>query len=68
MPRYNVQVKLDALNWSDPTTPLFCHCLTEAASPEKARELVASGPYRGMPNRVVPPLGMPCNADLSIIE
>lgn len=69
MRRYNIEVELAALNWSDPETPLLGHCLVQAPSPEKARAIVASiEPYKGRPNRVVPPFGMPCRADLSVID
>ena len=67
MPQYNIEVELAALNWSDTKTRLLGHCLVRASSPEKARDIINSiGPYKGRPNRVVPPFG--CRAEPTLVS
>jgi hypothetical protein len=65
MSNYTVQVKLPVLNWSNPKEPVFCHLAVPASSQAKALAIVESGVWKGMPAKIVPPLGMACRADLS---
>jgi hypothetical protein len=65
MSLYTVQVKPPVLNWSDPQTPIYWHFAVEAASQAEALTNIASGCCKGMPAKIVPPLGRACDADLS---
>jgi len=56
---YTVQVKSTCFNYFEPGKPLYWHFVVEAASEADAIAQVQSGDdCRGMPARVVPPLGM----------
>jgi hypothetical protein len=62
---YTVQVQPPVLNWSDPLAPISWHLAIRASSPTEALAIVDRGHWRGMPAKVVPPLGFTCRADLS---
>lgn len=65
MSYYTVQVTPPALNWHDPSTPVLWHFAVEASSQTEALDIIGRGNCKGMPAKVVPPLGFPCQADLS---
>jgi hypothetical protein len=62
---YTVQVEPPVLNWSDPSVPILWHLAVEASSQADALAIVEHGDWKGMPAKIVPPLGMACRADLS---
>jgi hypothetical protein len=62
---YTVQVQPSVLNWSDPSVPILWHLAVEASSQADALAIVEHGDWKGMPAKIVPPLGMACRADLS---
>jgi|HubBroStandDraft_6_1064221.scaffolds.fasta_scaffold884829_3 hypothetical protein len=62
---YTVQVQPSVLNWSDPPTPILWHLAVEASSQAEALAIVERGDCKGMPAKIVPPLGFACRADLS---
>jgi hypothetical protein len=65
MSNYTVQVKPPVLNWSNPQEPILWHFAVPASSQGEALAIVDRGYCKGMPAKVVPPLGMACRADLS---
>ena len=62
---YTVQVQPPVLNWSDPSVPILWHLAVPASSQADALAIVERGDWKGMPAKIVPPLGMACRADLS---
>jgi hypothetical protein len=62
---YTVRVQPPVLNWSDPSTPIFWHFAVMATSQAEALAIIERGDCKGMPAKIVPPLGFPCRADLS---
>jgi hypothetical protein len=62
---YTVQIQPPVSNWSDPSTPILWHLAVAASSQADALAVVARGDFKGMPAKIVPPLGFACRADLS---
>jgi hypothetical protein len=62
---YTVQVKPPVLNWGNSEEPILWHLAVPALSQAEALAIVECGAWKGMPAKVVPPLGMACRADLS---
>jgi hypothetical protein len=65
MSLFTVQVKPPVRNWSDPQEPILWHWAVEASSQAEALAIIERGYCKGMPAKIVPPLGLPCRADLS---
>lgn len=65
MSLYTVQVTAPVLNWSDPQQPIYWHFAVPAKSQANALAIIGQGVGKGMPAKVVPPLGRACRADLS---
>jgi hypothetical protein len=65
MSLYTVQVKPPVLNWSNPQEPILWHLAAPASSKVEALAIIARGHCKGMPAKIVPPLGFACRADLS---
>jgi hypothetical protein len=57
MRRYTVQVDPPVVNWAEPDKMEHWHFSVEALSEPEAVAIVQSGYCKGMPARVVPPLG-----------
>jgi hypothetical protein len=62
---FTVQVQPPIPNSSNPQEPILWHWAVEATSPAEALAIVERGPCKGMPAKIVPPLGLACRADLS---
>jgi hypothetical protein len=62
---FTVQVKPPVLNHSNPQEPILWHWAVEAPSQSEALAIIERGYCKGMPAKIVPPLGGPCRADLS---
>ncbi|MGB7097480.1 MAG: hypothetical protein WBD95_01760 [Xanthobacteraceae bacterium] len=60
-----VQVKPPVLNHSNPQEPILWHWAVEASSQAEALAIVKRGYCKGMPAKIVPPLGGLCRADFS---
>ena len=65
MSYFTVEVQPPVLNWADPLTPIQWHLAVEASSQAEALAIVQRGDCKGMPAKIVPPLGFACRADLS---
>jgi hypothetical protein len=58
MRRYTVQVDPPVINWSEPGKPEHWHWSVEARSETEAIAIVQNSNHcKGMPARIVPPLG-----------
>jgi hypothetical protein len=62
---FTVQVRPPVLNLGNPQEPILWHFAVEASSQTEALAIVERGPCKGMPAKIVPPLGSACRADLS---
>lgn len=62
---YTIQVQPPVMNSGDPSTPIFWHFAVEAPSQAEALAIIERGDCKGMPAKVVPPLGGACRSDLS---
>jgi hypothetical protein len=65
MSNYTVQVKPPVLNWNHPQEPILWHFAVPASSQAEALAVIERGYCKGMPAKIVPPLGFACRADLS---
>jgi hypothetical protein len=64
MSLYTAELMPPILNWSNPQERIKWHAVVEASSQAEALAVVERGPYKGIPARIVPPLGFACRADL----
>jgi len=62
---FTVQVQSPVFNLSEPQEPIHWHWAVEVSSAAEALAIVERGPCKGMPAKIVPPLGLPCRVDLS---